>query len=195
MKNLIILTLIAFWGLNAGLAQKTWNADGSHSNINFTVTHMVISEVDGSFKDFTASAVTKGEGFENAEISFSAKVASVNTDNTQRDQHLQSADFFDAANYPEISFKSKSFTSDGNGKYKLTGDLTMHGVTKEVVLDVVNKGTVKDPWGNERSGFKLSGAVNRFDYGLKWNMALEAGGLVVGEEVQINCNIELVAAK
>ncbi|MEZ4774139.1 MAG: YceI family protein [Bacteroidia bacterium] len=195
MKTLSILTTIFVLGLSTVFAQKTWNADASHSNINFTVTHMVISEVDGSFKEFNATAVTKGEGFENAEISFTAKTASINTANDQRDEHLRSVDFFDAATYPEITFKSKSFTKAADGKYTLVGDLSMHGITKEVTLNVVNKGTVKDPWGNERSGFKLSGTINRFDYGLKWNMALEAGGLVVGEEIQINCNIELVAAK
>ncbi|MDX2248464.1 MAG: YceI family protein [Bacteroidia bacterium] len=195
MKSLSILSIVLFVGLNTTFAQKTWNADASHTDINFIVTHMLISEVEGAFTDFTASAVTKGEGFENAEISFTAKTASIDTDNEQRDGHLKSADFFDAATYPEVTFKSKSFKKAADGKFTLTGDLTLHGVTKEVVLNVVHKGTVKDPWGNERTGFKLTGAINRFDYGLKWNMALEAGGLVVGEEVQINCNIELVAAK
>lgn len=195
MKKLSILIAGLLIASSAAFAQKTWNIDPSHTDINFAVEHMVISEVEGSFHDFEAKVVTKGESLEGAEISFTAQVASIDTDNEQRDGHLKSADFFDAETYPTLTFKSTGIEKTGEGTYKLTGDLTIHGTTKQVVLDVKHKGTINDPYGNERAGFKLTGTINRFDFGLKWNAALEAGGLVVGEEVDINCNIEVIAAK
>lgn len=172
--------------------ETTWTPDRTHSEVLFVVTHMVISEVTGSFQDFNVEVISKKDDFSGSVINFSAKVSSINTNSEKRDQHLQSGDFFDEANYPEIVFHGKSFKKISDRNYKLVGDLTMKGVTREVALDVDYKGTIKGPWGNTRAGFKIKGKLNRFDYGLKWNKAIEAGGLVVGEDVDIICNIELI---
>jgi len=156
---------------------------------------MVVSEVSGYFKIFEGAVSAKDDLFKDAKITFSADAASINTDNEKRDEHLKSDDFFSTAKYPKITFVSKSFKKVKNNKYKLTGDFTMKGVTKQITLDVTYNGTVKDPWGNTRAGFKLSGELNRFDYNLKWNNVVEAGGAVVGKTVTIKCNIELVKNK
>lgn len=173
-------------------AQSTqWNLDASHSKISFDVSHLVISSVTGFFRDYSIDFKSDKDDFSDAQISFSAAVNSLDTDNEKRDEHLKSPDFFDAENNPEIKFVGKSFTKLDDKNYKLVGDFTMRGVTKEIALDVEFKGTIKDPWGGTRAGFKLTGTVNRTDYGLTWNKALEAGGVLVGEEVEIICVIEL----
>ena len=195
MKNLSILFVAILFSISTAFGQKTWNIDQSHSNIGFTVTHMVISEVEGTFDDFEGSVVESDQGLEGATINFKANVASIDTDNEKRDGHLKSADFFDTEKYPELTFASKSFTHTDGKNYKLVGDLTLKGVTKEVELAVKFNGTVKDGWGNERAGFKIIGEINRFDYGLNWNAALETGGLVVSEEVAFDINVEVIAAK
>lgn len=182
----ITLSVVSF-------GQTDWNIDKSHSNVQFTVTHMVISEVTGSFNIFEGKLTQKnGKDFTGSSIDFTADAASIFTDNDKRDQHLRSDDFFNSEKYPKMSFKSKSFTKVNDKKYKLVGDLTIRDVTKEVTLDVDFMGTVKDNWGNNRAAFKLSGSIDRFDYGLKWNSLLEVGGAVVGKDVKINCNIQLV---
>jgi polyisoprenoid-binding protein YceI len=169
-------------------AQSTWTVDASHSNIGFAVPHMVVSEQEGNFKDYTIAVKSSTDDFNGAEVTFSAKAASINTENEKRDGHLASADFFDAAKYPEVSFKGK-LVKEG-GKYVLKGDFTMKGVTKAVTFDVTYGGTVK-AWGKDVAGFKITGKVNRQDYGLSWSKTIEAGGLVVGDEVTINCKVEL----
>ncbi len=186
--------LIMFLTLSVvSFGQTDWNIDKSHSNVQFTVTHMVISEVTGSFNIFEGKLTQKnGKDFTGSSIDFTADAASIFTDNDKRDQHLRSDDFFNSEKYPKMSFKSKSFTKVNDKKYKLVGDLTIRDVTKEVTLDVDFMGTVKDNWGNNRAAFKLSGSIDRFDYGLKWNSLLEVGGAVVGKDVKINCNIQLV---
>jgi len=156
---------------------------------------MLISETDGFFKDYTGSIVTTGDNFENAQINFEAKTASIFTDNEKRDKHLASPDFFDAEKYPTLTFVSTSFTKVDDKNYKLVGNLTIKEVTKEVTLDVKYNGTINDPWGNTRAGFKVSGEVDRFTYGLTWNAALETGGLVVSKEVDLNIKIELIKEK
>ncbi|MDP4117189.1 MAG: YceI family protein, partial [Bacteroidota bacterium] len=138
---------------------------------------------------------SNGNDFTKGNIEFSIDVNSINTENEQRDNHLKSDDFFNAAKFPKITFKGTSLYKVNGNKYKLKGNFTMRDVTKPIVLDVVYGGTVKDPWGNERVGFKIMGKVNRFDYGLKWNNLVEAGGAVVGKEVTMNCNIELIKKK
>jgi polyisoprenoid-binding protein YceI len=195
MKKLTIIFAAALLMAGNVFGQKTWNIDASHSNIGFVVTHMVISEVEGSFDEFDGSLVESEKGLEDAQINFKAQIASIDTDNEKRDGHLASADFFDAEKYPEMTFKSTSFTHTDGKNYKLKGDMTMKGVTKPVELDVRFNGTVKDGWGNERAGFKITGEINRFDFGLNWNAALETGGLVVSEEVIFDINIELIAQK
>ncbi|MBU0561454.1 MAG: YceI family protein [Bacteroidetes bacterium] len=191
MKNLNKIFFLFLFTAGILSAQSEWAFDKAHSNVGFAVSHMVISETEGTFSEFEGSVSTKDDSFENAKIEFVVDINSIDTDNSDRDNHLKSDDFFGAAKYPKMTFKSKSFKKVDGKKYKLVGDLTIKDVTKEVVLDVKFNGIVKDPWGNTKAGFKLSGSLNRFDYGLKWSAALETGGLVVGEEVEITANIEL----
>lgn len=188
MKKLIILIALVA-GFKLANAQTIWTIDNTHSSIGFSVSHLVISEVEGSFKDYEAKVVSPEEDFTGSEVSFTAKVASIDTDNEQRDGHLKSGDFFDAENHPNVTFSGK-IVKDGS-KYKLKGQLTMRGTTKDVTFDVKYNGTIKDPYGNIKSGFKVTGNVNRKEYGLKWGALTEAGGAVVGDEVEITCNIEL----
>lgn len=179
-------------------AQVKWNIDNAHSKVGFTVTHMMISETEGYFKMYGGEVTSKSEtDFTDATITFTADVNSINTDNDQRDGHLKSPEFFDAAKYPSISFKSISMKPTKNkNEYELVGELTIKGVTKKVSLKAIGSGkTVKDPWGNTRYGFKVTGVIKRSDFGLNWNAAIEAGGVVVSDEVNINCKVELVKAK
>lgn len=192
MKTLKTLVLLFFITTSFTIAQTNWDFDKSHSKIGFSVTHLLITDVEGQFKDFEATIVSPGDDFQNASIEFSADIASIDTDNEKRDGHLKSDDFFNAEKFPKMTFKGKSFTKVDAKNYKLVGDLTIRDVTKEVELDVKFNGTVKDPWGNTKAGFTLEGVVNRFDYNLKWNTAIEAGGLVVGEDVTILGKLQLV---
>ncbi|MDX1907935.1 MAG: YceI family protein [Bacteroidia bacterium] len=168
----------------------TWSLDNSHSNVQFSVTHLVISEVNGSFKLFDGTMESTAADFTDAKIKFTIDINSINTDNEMRDGHLKGDDFFNAASFPKATFVSKSFVKTGDKTYKLTGDLTIRDVTKTVVFDVTYGGTVKDPYGNTKAGFKASTTINRFDYNLKWNALTEAGA-VVGPDVRINCNIQM----
>jgi len=196
MKKVILsVATIATIGWNS-IAQTTkWVIDKSHSKIQFDVAHLVISEVTGQFKSFDGSVLSDKPDFSDAKIEVSIDVNSINTDDEKRDGHLKSPDFFDANKYPKITFKSKSLKKVNNNLYKLTGDLTMHGVTKEVVLDVQFNGIKNDPWGNTKAGFKVTGKINRNDFGLKYNAPLEGGGVLIGEEVNITCNVELLKQK
>ncbi|HOT15618.1 MAG TPA: YceI family protein [Bacteroidales bacterium] len=194
MKKLVLLSAIAIVSL-AGHSQTKWNVDKVHSNVGFTVQHMVISEVDGSFKVFDGSIVAKNADFTDADINFTVDIKSINTDNEMRDNHLKSADFFDADKYPQMVFKSISFKKLTGNKYELIGTLTIKGVSKQVKLDVTYGGTAKDPYGNIKSGFKVSGIINRFDYGLKWNTLTEAGGAMVGQDVVLNIKLEFTQVK
>ena len=194
MKKINILAIML---LTATLtfAQTKWTFDKSHSKIGFNVTHLIIAEVDGYFKNFDVTVETSGDDFSNAQIQFSADTKSIFTDNENRDNHLKSDDFFNAEKFPKLTFKSNSFTKVSGNKYKLIGDLTIRDVTKEVTLDVKFNGTVKDPWGNTKAGFKITGEINRFDYNLKWNTLMEAGGAVVSKEVTFDINVELQKQK
>ncbi|MEY5047543.1 MAG: hypothetical protein RLZZ175_902 [Bacteroidota bacterium] len=185
----ILISAVALFASAMSYAQD-WSFDKSHSSVKFSVTHMMVSETAGQFRKFEGSVKPTSADFQNALIDFTIDVNSIDTDVDQRDAHLKSADFFDAAKYPKITFKSKSFTKVDGKKYKLTGDLTMHGVTKTVTLDVVYNGTIKDPYGFNRAGFKITGTINRYDFGLKYNAAIEAGGTVISEEVEIVCAVE-----
>ncbi|MCA6381125.1 MAG: YceI family protein [Cytophagales bacterium] len=172
----------------ATVAQTNWTLDKGHSSVAFSVAHMVVSETTGNFKDFDVKAVSKSEDFVGAEVEFTAKTASVFTDNEKRDGHLKSDDFFNAEKFPEIKFKG-TIVKEG-GKYLLKGNLTMRDVTKPVTFDLTYGGKVK-AYGGEKAGFKFTGKVNRQEFGLKFNKALEGGGLVVGDEVEFTCKIEL----
>lgn len=187
-----LVTVFISVGFNSAFAQSTWTIDVSHSDVSFNVSHLVVSEVTGKFKKFDGELKAKSDDFTDAEIAFTIDAASINTEDEKRDGHLKSPDFFDVAKYPTIMFKSKSFKKVDGNKYKLVGDLTMHGVTKSVELDVAFKGTAKSPWGQTVGAFKLSGAINRVDFGLTWNKTLDNGGLLVGETVNITANIEVV---
>ncbi len=195
MKTVVSIFFGLLLSLSAIQAQ-TWVIDPSHSNVTFTVSHMSISEVEGKLKVYEGFLVAAEEGnFEGSKISFSADVKSISTDSEKRDGHLQGADFFDAEKNPKITFESSSFTKIDDSNYKLVGKLSMHGVTQEVTLNAKYNGEMKDPWGNTKRGFKVTGKINRYDYGLKWNTALEAGGMLVSEEVGISCNVQLVQSK
>ncbi len=188
MKKLNILLVMLVFAAGSAMAQTTWSIDKAHSKIGFSIPHMAISEVEGNFKDFDASVVSKAADFNGAEVTFSAKTASIDTDNERRDNHLKSPDFFDAEKNPELSFKG-NLVKQG-GKYKLKGDLTMHGVTKPVEFDVTYGGTMNTGRG-EKAGFKISGKINRQDFGLTWANKTPTGELVVGDEVDIKGKIKL----
>jgi polyisoprenoid-binding protein YceI len=194
MKNKIIaVVMMALPAMS--VAQTKWDIDNAHSQVMFNVSHLVISEVTGHFKTFSGNITASNPDFTDARIDFQIDIASINTDNQMRDDHLKSDDFFNAGKFPKMVFKGKELKKVSGNKYKLTGDLTIRDVTKTVTLDVTYSGTVKDPWGNTKAGFKIKGSVNRFDYNLKWNTLTEAGGAVVGPEVEIVCNLQLSQAK
>lgn len=167
-----------------------WVVDPSHSEVHFKVKHLVISTVTGSFGKFEGEVVTGSDDFSDSQINFSIDADSIDTNSADRDGHLKSPDFFDAASFPKITFQSTSFKKKGDS-YALQGNLTIKGVTKQVELEVEHGGVMKDPWGNIKAGFEVSGKINRKDFGLTWNAATETGGLVVGEEVKLMINIEL----
>ncbi|HEX8061196.1 MAG TPA: YceI family protein [Cyclobacteriaceae bacterium] len=174
-------------------AQTKWTKDQAHTNLTFSVTHMTVAETTGTFNDYTADVTSTSEDFNNADVTFDAKTASINTGNERRDGHLKSPDFFDAEKYPDIKFVGK-LIKDG-GKYRLRGKLTMKDVTKDIDFNVTYKGQLKTAQ-MTKAGFKFTGTINRFDYNLKWDKTVEAGGgLVVGQEVEITGNIELNLAK
>lgn len=172
--------------------KTTWAVDPTHSEVQFKVKHLVISTVTGSFKSFDASAETEGDSFEGATVKFSADINSIDTNMEQRDGHLKSADFFDAENFPTLSFVSTSFTLKGDDEYVVTGDLTIRGVTKSVTLAATYGGQMVDFYGNTKVGFEISGKINRKDFGLNWAAVTEAGGIVVSDEVKLHINIQLV---
>jgi polyisoprenoid-binding protein YceI len=171
-----------------------WELDKAHSTVRFTVTHMVVSEAEGTFKIWNGSMEHTKEDFSDAKINFTIDVNSINTDNENRDKHLKSDDFFNAEKFPEIKFAGISFTPQGGNKYKLDGNLTIRDVTKPVTFDVTYGGILKGTRG-DKAGFKATTKINRFDYNLKWDRATEAGSLVVSKEVDIAVKIEFNAAK
>jgi polyisoprenoid-binding protein YceI len=196
MKKLFTTVAASFLLMTAANAQTNWKVDASHSKLGFSVTHAMVSEVEGKFKVYEGNVSSKSDmDFTDANINFSVDVNSINTEDEKRDGHLKSPDFFDAEKFPKMTFKSTSMKPNpkaGKTAYTLTGDLTMHGVTKKVTLTAIGASkVVKDPYGNFKNGFKVMGTINRKDFGLSWNAALEAGGVMVSEEVNININIEL----
>jgi len=167
-----------------------WQIDPSHSEILFKVKHLMITNVKGEFRTFDAEVTTRGSDFDSAQIRLEIDSASVFTNNEDRDKHLKSADFFDVEKHPSIRFEGSGLKKLDDGSYRLTGNLTIKGVSREVSLDVEFGGMMKDPWGNEKAGFSLSGKINRKDWGLNWNAALEAGGVLVGEEVSLMAEVQ-----
>jgi len=190
MKRLLDVIYISLVTATLAYSQAEWKLDNVHSSITFTVSHMVISDVTGNFRDFSIALKSDKEDFSDARIESIIKVASINTQNDTRDNHLKSDDFFNAVKYPEIKFKSTAFEKIGNNKYKMTGDLTIRDVTKKVVFDVGLNGVLKTDR-SVLSAWKATATINRFDYNLKWNKTLDTGGLIVGQDVIIHVNLEL----
>ncbi|MEO5893146.1 MAG: YceI family protein [Ferruginibacter sp.] len=175
------------------MAQKTtWVIDPTHTEIGFKVKHMMFTNVSGKITKYDAVIETGDDQFSNAAIRFTGEVDSITTGNADRDAHLLSPDFFDAAQFPKLNFAATNFTKLDEGDYELTGDLTLSGVTKEVKLPVEFGGLMKDPWGNIKAAFNITGKINRKDWGLTWNASLDAGGVLVSDEVRINAEIQLI---
>jgi polyisoprenoid-binding protein YceI len=188
--NLVKLGLVSILAAGA-LFAGTYKVDSSHSNVGFKVKHMMVSNVIGKFDKFTGTFEYDEKTNSLKSLNGIVEVSSINTENEKRDNHLKASDFFAAEKYPQITFKLEKVEDD-----KAYGKLTMRGVTKDVVLDVETSGTtIKDPWGNTRTGLSLSGKVNRYDYGIKYNSILEAGGVAVGEIVKLDIEIEGILAK
>src|SRR5690606_9779575 len=172
---------------------KKWTIDPTHTEVGFKVKHMMFTNVKGNFNDYSAE-IDFDNDLKEANLQFEAKVNSIFTNNTDRDNHLKSADFFDAEQYPTLNFKSTKIEGDGN-EYQITGDLTIKGITKPVTLNTEFSGLMTDPWGNTKVGINLDGKINRKDFGLTYNAALETGGVLVGEDVKLNAEIQLVERK
>jgi polyisoprenoid-binding protein YceI len=170
----------------------TWNVDPTHAELGFAVRHLMLSTVRGRFGAVTGTVKVDEANPRNSKIDVTIDVNSIDTRQEMRDNHLRSADFFDVENHPTLHFVSKRIDGDTTGEFKVTGDLTIRGTTREVTLDVSLQGQGKDPWGNERAGFEATGKIKRSDFGLTWNQALEAGGVAVGDEVKISIDVELV---
>jgi polyisoprenoid-binding protein YceI len=168
---------------------KNYILDSTHSSANFKVKHLM-SKTAGTFKDFTGTFTFDGKDAKSFKGSFTVKADSIFTNEPKRDDHLKSPDFFDVAKFPTLTFSTTSIKTAGKDKFKMTGDLAIHGITKAVTFDGEFLGTGKDPWGNEKAGFTATTKINRKDFGLTWNKVLEAGGLLVGEEVEIEIQIE-----
>jgi len=194
MKKVFLLAVAALIQ-TAIFAQTKWNTDNAHSSVKFSVTHLVISEVEGSFKKFDGNIVSAKPDFSDANINFNIDVNSINTDNDMRDKHLKGDDFFNADQYPNMTFKGTSLKKVSGNKYALYGNLTIRNVTKPVKFDVVYGGTAKDGYGNTKAGFKATTVINRFDYNLKWNTMTEAGGATVGKDITIDMKLEFAQAK
>ena len=175
-------------------AETAWKIDAAHTTVEFAVRHMMIATVKGHFTDVQGTVITIGDDPTTATVEVTIPAASINTRNEQRDAHLRSADFLDAENYPTITFRSTGVERAGGDKLRLHGDLTIRGTTLPLTLDVTIGGRGKDPWGGERSAFSATGRINRQDFGLRWNQALETGGVLVADEVKISVDVELVKA-
>jgi polyisoprenoid-binding protein YceI len=176
------------------MAATKWALDASHSEIKFKVRHMMITNVTGSFKEISATLEGDDSDLISAKVKFVAKTGSIDTGSEQRDGHLKSADFFESEKYPEMKFVSSRFEKKGGNEYIMYGNLTIKDVTKEVALDVEHGGINKDPWGNMKNGFSINGKINRKDFGLNWNAALETGGVLVSDDVKILGEIQLTKA-
>ena len=171
---------------------ELWQIDSSHSGIHFSVRHMVVAKVRGQFERWTGTVFAQNGELDKATVEVTIDASSIQTGVADRDAHLKSADFFDVASYPEITFKGREIKPVSNGRFVLVGDLTIRGTTREIELQVSDAGQVKDPWGNVRAGFSARGSLDRKDYGLTWNQALETGGLVVGDRIEIEIEVEAV---
>lgn len=173
------------------MATSKWAIDPTHSEIQFKVKHLVITTVTGRFNEFSGS-VEAGDDFENFDVTFEANIASIDTNNEQRDGHLKSGDFFDAENFPKATFVGKKSSQSNSEKFELAGDLTIKGITKQLTLNVEFEGIATDPYGQVKAGFEVFGKINRHDFGLTWSAFTEAGGAVVSDEIKLHANVQLV---
>lgn len=174
---------------------KIYQVDPAHSSITFTVKHMMISKVKGEFKDFHVEANGQPDDLANARVNVTIKAASIDTNNSDRDNHLRSGDFFDVEQHEDIVFESTSFRAKGGGEFELTGNLTIRGTTREETFEVEYEGSAKDPWGNMKHAFTGDGSINREDYGLTWNQALEAGGVLVDKKVKFDFELQFTESE
>ena len=189
--KLLVTTIIL--GFTATTQAAMWDVDSSHAVVGFSVKHLTISNVKGEFAKVSGTVDFDGKNTQGAKIDITIDASTVDTRDLKRDEHLKSADFLDVAKFPTITFKSKKIMLAKKGKFKATGDLTIRGVTKEVTLDISDlTAEVKDPWGNTRIGVNATTIINRKDFGASWNKVLDNGGLVVGDEVKVNLEIELI---
>lgn len=174
------------------MAKSQWTVDPTHSSIDFSVKHMMIARVKGSFHSFEANIIADAFDLTSADIQFSIDMNSIDTRNSDRDNHLRSADFFDIEKYPTLTFQAAAVTKTDDGEYSITGDLSLHGVTRSETFAAAFEGAGKDPWGNEKVGFSATGSIKRSDYGLTYNAVLETGGVLIGDEVKISIEIEAI---
>ena len=174
------------------MTSERWEIDASHSGIHFSVRHLVIASVRGQFSRWSGALIVPDGDFAKTIVDVTIDASSIDTGVADRDGHLKSADFFDVAHYPEITFKASRFEQQGDAEGRLIGNLTIKGITREVVLNVVRHGQAKDPWGNERAAFSAKTSIDRKDFGLTWNQPLETGGVMVGERVDLEIDIEAV---
>ncbi|MFC5647848.1 YceI family protein [Paenibacillus solisilvae] len=175
------------------MSKAKWIVDASHSSVDFTIRHMMISKVKGTFHLFDAAIEADPADLTTAAIDFNVELSSIDTRNADRDNHLRTADFFDTEQYPKLNFKSTSIRKTDDDEYAVTGDLTLHGVTRSETFEVAFEGEGKDPWGNQKAGFSGKGSIKRSEYGLTYNAALETGGVLIADEVKIS--IEIQASK
>ena len=191
MKRITVATLALLVGL-AGVASAadTWTIDKDHSDVTFRIKHLM-SKVSGRFADFDGTITTDFANLDASAVSFTIQATSIDTKNGDRDKHLRSADFFDVEKYPTISFTSSKITKTGDNNFAVTGTLTMHGVAKEITLPVTFLGAGQDPWGNTKAGFEITTTLSRTEYGIVWNKALETGGFLLGDEVEVVINLEV----
>jgi polyisoprenoid-binding protein YceI len=175
----------------APATSTTWKIDPAHTTVEFAAKHLMITTVKGRFSDVEGEIVISDADPSKSSVTATIKAASIDTRTTQRDDHLRSADFLDAANFPELTFKSTRITGE-KSEFKVTGDLTIRGVTREITLDATNEGTTKDPWGGERIAFSATTKLDRRDFGLTWNQAIETGGVLVGNDVKISIDVQAV---
>lgn len=174
------------------MAKTKWSLDPTHSELQFKIKHLMISNVSGALKNFQAEVETEGEDLTTAEINLIAQMDSISTNNEQRDAHLRNSDFFEVEKYPELKFKSTKVEKVDSNTFVVYGELTMKGVTKSIKLNAEFNGVVKDPWGNERAAFTVTGKINRTDWGMNFNGVMETGGVMLGEEVKINSELEFL---
>jgi polyisoprenoid-binding protein YceI len=176
------------------MAAKKWIIDKAHSQIRFKVKHLMITTVTGSFSDYDVSVETEEDDFTTAHILFTAQANSISTGSAERETHVKSPDFFDVEKYPELKFVSTNIEKKKDNNYKLQGNLTIRNITKKLLLNVEFTGFVKDPWGNNKAGFIITGKLKRKKFGLVWNVITDAGSLLVGEEVKIECEVQFTPA-